>query len=104
MNGSGSMSALAPADVDAIAALVMACSAVAALHEGGNRAVATYLPGRRVVGVRVEDQRVIVSVVLASGSSVRTLESQVRSRLARHVRGRRVDVHVADVQTAMDHS
>jgi hypothetical protein len=42
--------------------------------------------------------------VLASGSSVRMLEAQVRSRLARHVRGRRVDVHVADVQTAMDHA
>ena len=82
----------------------MACPAVAGLHEGGTRAVATYLPGRRVVGVRVEDQRVLVSVVLASGSSVRTLEAQVRSRLAPHVRGRQVDVHVADVQTARDHS
>ena len=96
--------ATATADVDAIAAAIMACPAVAGLHEGGNLAVATYLPGRRVVGVRVEDQRVLVSVVLASGSSVRMLEAQVRSRLARHVRGRRVDVHVADVQTAMDRS
>ena len=98
------MPALAAADVDAIAAAIMACPAVAGLHEGGNLAVATYLPGRRVVGVRVEDQRVLVSVVLGSGSSVRMLESQVRSRLARHVRGRRVDVHIADVQTAMNSS
>ena len=44
----------------------------------------------------------LVSVVLASGSSVRSLEAQVRSALAPHVEGRRVDVHVADVQTAVD--
>jgi hypothetical protein len=96
------MPAFATADVDAIAAAMMACPAVAALHEGGTRAVATYLPGRRVVGVRIEEERVLVSVVLASGSSVQMLEAQVRSRLAPHVRGRQVDVHVADVQTAKD--
>ena len=98
------MSALATTDVDAIAAAIMACPAVAGLHEGGNLAVATYLPGRRVVGVRIEDQRVLVSVVLSSGSSVRILEAQVRSGLARHAGGRWVDVHVADVQTVVDHS
>ena len=103
MTGSGSMPAFATADVDAIAAAMLACPAVAGLHEGGTRAVATYLPGRRVVGVRVEEQRVLVSVVLASGYSVRMLEAQVRSRLAPHVRGRQVDVHVADVRTARDH-
>lgn len=91
-------------DADAIAAATLACSAVAELHEGGIRAVATYLPGRRVIGVRVEDRRVLVSVVLASGSSVRSLEAQVRSALAPHVGSRQVDVHVADVQTSVDPS
>ena len=104
MTGSGSMPAFATDDVDAIAAAMMACPAVAGLHEGGTRAVATYLPGRRVVGVRVEDRRVLVSLVLASGSSVRSLEAQVRSALAPHVRGRRVDVHVADVETSWERS
>ncbi|MGZ4575510.1 MAG: hypothetical protein ACXVXY_11020 [Mycobacteriaceae bacterium] len=102
MTGSGSVQALHTCDVDAIAAATSGCPAVAGLHEGGARAVATYLPGRRVVGVRVEDHRVLVSVVLASGSSVRSLEAQVRSALAPHVGGRRVDVHVADVQTVTD--
>ena len=102
MIGSGGVPALDTYDVDAIAAATRACPAVAGLHEGGTRAVATYLPGRRVVGVRVEDRRVLVSVVLAPGSSVRSLEAQVRSALAPHVEGRRVDVHVADVQTAVD--
>lgn len=97
------MPAFATADADAIAAATLACSAVAELHEGGSRAVATYLPGRRVIGVRVEDQRILVSVVLAAGSSVRVLESEVRGRLASHARGRQVDVHVADVQTTGEH-
>ena len=104
MTGSGNLPAQGTYDVDAITAAALACPAVAGLHEGGTRAVATYLPGRRVVGVRVEDHRVLVSAVLASGSSVRSLEAQVRSALAPYVQGRRVDLHVADVQTAMDHS
>lgn len=103
MTESRRMPAFPPADVDAIAAAALECAAVAGLHEGGDRAVATYLPGRRVVGVRVEDQRVLVSVVLASGSSVRMLESEMRSRVAPHVRGRQVDLHVADVQTGREH-
>ena len=102
MTGSGSVPSQGTYDVDAIAAVTLACPAVAGLHEGGTRAVATYLPGRRVIGVRVENRRVLVSVVLASGSSVRSLEAQVRSALAPHVGGRQVDVHVADVHTATD--
>ena len=103
MTGSVGGSAQGTCDVDAIAAATLECPAVAGLHEGGAMAVATYLPRRRVVGVRVEDRRVLVSVVLASGSSVRSLEAQVRSTLAAHAGGRQVDVHVADVQTAMEH-
>jgi hypothetical protein len=86
-------------DVDAIAAATLACPAVAGLDEAGTLAVATYLPGRRVVGVRVEDRRVLLSVVLASGFPVQSLEAQVRRALAPHVGSRRVDVHVADLQT-----
>jgi hypothetical protein len=100
--GPGAVGVQDTCDVDAIAAATVACPAVARLDEGGAQAVATYLPGRRVVGVRVEEDRVLVSVVLASGSSVRSLEAQVRSALAAHAGGRRVDVHVADLQTAVD--
>jgi hypothetical protein len=104
VTGSGRVPAQDTCAVDAIAAAVLACPAVAGLHEGGIRAVATYLPGRRVVGVRVEDRRVLVSVVLAPGSSVRSLGSQVRSAVAAHAGGREVDVHVADVWTTMEPS
>jgi uncharacterized alkaline shock family protein YloU len=86
-------------DVDAVAAATLDCRAVAGLHDGGKRFVATYLPGRRVIGVRAEDGRVLVSVVLAYGASVETLEKEVRSALAPLVEGREIDVHVADVDT-----
>jgi hypothetical protein len=84
-------------EVDGIAAAALACPAVAGLDRGGWHNVATYLPGRRVTGVRVEDERVLVSVVLAFGTSVQTLEAQLRPALAPYTKGRRLDVLVADV-------
>jgi hypothetical protein len=89
-------------DVDAVVAATLGCPAVAGLHHGDKRFVATYLPGRRIVGVRAEDSRVLVSVVLARDTSVEALEKQVRSALAPLAEGREVDVHVADVDTAED--
>jgi len=89
-------------DVDVIAAATLACPGVAGLYGGGPRVIATYLPGRRVDGVRIENDHVLVSVVLVYGVQVRTLERQVRSALAPYVDGRSIDVHVADVQPAND--
>lgn len=86
-------------DVDVVAAATLQCPAVAGLHQGGTRFVVTYLPGRRVVGVRLDADRVLVSVVLARGASVPSLDKQVRDALAPLVEGRLVDVHVADVDT-----
>jgi len=93
------MPAHAALDVDTVAAVTLACPAVAGLHQDGTRFVVTYLAGRRVVGVRVDDDRVLVSVVLAQGASVPGLDKQVRNALAPLVEGRSVDVHVADVDT-----
>jgi hypothetical protein len=86
-------------DVDAVVAATLQCPAVAGMHSGGMRFVVTYLAGRRVVGVRADDDRVLVSVVLAQGASVPRLEGQVREAVAPIVRGRYVDVLVADVDT-----
>jgi hypothetical protein len=86
-------------DVDALAAATLRCPAVAGLHPGGARFAVTPLPNRRVVGVRVDEDQVLVSVVLARGASVRTLETQVRRALAPLAGRRGIDVHVADVVT-----
>jgi hypothetical protein len=84
---------------EAIAAAVVTCPAVASLHAGGiaHRAV-TYLPGRRIDGVRLDGERVAVSVVGVYGVPVAVLADQVRTAVAALVPGWAVDVHVADLR------
>ncbi len=83
---------------DAIAAAVAACPAVASLHGGGLRRTATYLPGRLVEGVHVDEDRVRVSVVAVQGVPVSDVAGQIRAAVAPLVPGRAVDVHIADLQ------
>lgn len=84
---------------DAVAAAVVGCPAVAALHEGGiAHRTATYLPGRRVDGVHIGENRIAVSVVGVQGIPVALLAEQVRAAVAGLAGGRAVDVHVADVR------
>ena len=89
-------------DADAIATAVLTAPAVAALHGGGLRPVVTLLPGRRVEGVQVTDERVTVSVVVAQGVPIPALTDQVRRRVAPLAGGRPVDVHVADLRPAAE--
>lgn len=86
------------ATADAVAAAVAACPAVASLHGGGLRRTATYLPGRLVEGVHLDEDRVRISVVVAAGVPVSVLAEQVRAAVAPLTPGLAVDVHVADVQ------
>ena len=87
----------AEGEADLIAAAVRGCPAVAALDGGGLHMVATYLPGRRVVGVRTDEQSVEIAVVGVLGVPVTTLDRQVRAAVAPLAAGRRVDLHVADL-------
>jgi hypothetical protein len=87
---------------DAIASAVRRCPAVADLHGGGPVRVATFLPGRRVNGVRVDDDRVQVSVVAAYGIPLTALADQVRSAVAALTGARQIDVHIADLQLPAD--
>ncbi|HEX6499418.1 MAG TPA: hypothetical protein VF054_10350 [Micromonosporaceae bacterium] len=69
-------------DPDAIARAVLDCPAVASLSDQ----VATYLPGRRVVGVAVRDDgtsSVEVHVVGTWGPTVHEIDAQVRRAVAR---------------------
>lgn len=85
-------------DADAVAALVRVCPAVVRLTAGAFGA-ATYLPGRRVDGVRMTDQVVEVHVVVPLGVTAADAAGQVRTALADRVGRRRVDVVVEDVLT-----
>lgn len=84
-------------DPDALAALVLACPAVAGLSGGPLGSAATYLPGRRVSGIRIGDDTVEVHPVLAYGETVSELVRQVRRAVTSHVGVRSVDIVVEDV-------
>lgn len=90
--------ASAAVDADAIAAAVLTAPAVAGLHTGGVTQIATYLPGRRVEGVRVGEDRVQVAVVAVHGVPLIAVAEQVRERVVPLAGGLPVDVHVGDVQ------
>jgi len=92
--------ATAPLEVDRVAAAVLACPAVLELHAGGLRQVATYLPGRRVSGVRTDEEVIQVSVVAAAGVPLPAVATQVRAAVAPLAGRRPVDVHIADVALA----
>lgn len=81
---------------DRLAAAVLATEGVAALHPGIFEEVATYLPGRRVQGIRVTDDGCEIHVVLDWAAPMWETASAVRRAAARLVEGA-VDVTVADV-------
>ena len=95
-SGSGSVS-LFDVDPDAIAARVLACPAVAGLSAGPYGSAVTYLPGRRVAGVRLSPTAVEVHVVAQYGPSMFELAAQVRAALAGRVGGLQVDLVVEDL-------
>ena len=90
------------AEVDAIAAAVLTCPGVAALHSGPLAQTVTLLPGRRIEGVRLTGDRVHVGVVAAYGTPVALLTAQVHAAVGELVGGRPVDVHVGDLQLPGD--
>lgn len=89
--------ALYDVDADVIAALVLACPAVAGLSGGPFGAAATYLPGRTVAGIRISPDTVEVHVVARYGPTVGELAGQVRAALVGAVLGRTVDIVVEDL-------
>ena len=68
---------------DAVSAAVLGCPDVVALSSGRLGEVATYLPGRRIAGVRVgDDGAVTVHVVARYGPTVQEIAKQVRAAVA----------------------
>ena len=75
----------------------MACAGVVAMHGGFAGEAATYLPGRRVVGVRILPDRVVVHVVSRWPTPAGEVAAQVWAATALAVQGRPVDVVIGDV-------
>jgi uncharacterized alkaline shock family protein YloU len=64
---------------DEVAGLVLSVPGVVRLHAGVFGEAATYLPGRRVSGVRLGDDVVEVHVVVATGVSIRDVAQHIHS-------------------------
>ena len=77
---------------DRVAQAALSVPGVHDLHGGVLGEVATYLPGRRVTGVRLREGDTQVHLVLSWGAGITTTTEEVRARVAQVVPG---TVHVA---------
>lgn len=82
-----------------IAAVVVAVPGVAALHGGTFGDVASYLPGRKLTGVRIGrvSEPVEVAVVVGMNRPIPAVVADVRRAVTAVCGDRPVDVTVADV-------
>ena len=88
-----------PVDADtaeAVAAAVLQSPMVASLAGAGG--VETYLPGRRLAGVRVTDEQIEVHLVARWGADLQALGRDVRRAVAAVTGDRIVEVHVDDIE------
>lgn len=84
-------------DADLVAETVLGCRDVVRLSGGQFGEVATYLPGRRVTGVRVTTDRVSVHVVARYGPPLHELSARIH-RALQFVVPLPVEVVVDDVE------
>lgn len=89
----------APTAADEVALLVLAVPGVVRLHAGRFGEVATYLPGRRVTGVKLGDRGAEVHVVVAAGAPIRQTAQRIHAAVAPLVAGP-VHVYIEDVTFA----
>ena len=92
---------MAGVDVDAVAAAAQALPVVRSLSGGRFGEVATYLPGRRVQGVRVRGENVEVHVVAGPEVPLPVVGATVRGAVLPLAGGRAVDVHVDDIDASV---
>lgn len=85
-----------PEVADLVAAATRSVPGVSDLHAGAFGEVATYLPGRRVTGVRMADALTEVHVVVTMGTPVLATAAAIRAAVQPLV-GTEVQVFVEDV-------
>jgi hypothetical protein len=83
--------------VDPIVAAVLACPQVAGLHSGRNGQAVTYLPGRRITGIRITVDEVAIHVVARYPAVIKQVADQIRRAVAPLAGGLRVDVAIEDL-------
>lgn len=84
-------------DPDALVRAVRASRGVDDLDGGAAGSAATYLPGRRIPGLRIEPARVTVQIRATGDVPFVDVAAGIRAALAPLVAGRTVDVFVSDI-------
>ncbi|WP_158889046.1 hypothetical protein [Amycolatopsis anabasis] len=87
-------------DADSIAAAVRAIPAVAGLDGGRFGEIATYLPGRRVRGVRIGPDEVTIGVIGRYPATITEIDAAVRAAVG--LLDRPVHVTVLDIAVPGD--
>lgn len=85
-------------DLEAVAAAALGCPLVADLTGGRFGEVATYLPGRRILGVRQVEGTVEVHVVARWGTPLPEVADVVRAAVTPHAGGVPVAVFIDDIE------
>lgn len=86
------------ADLEAVAAAALGCPLIADLTGGRFGEVATYLPGRRILGVRLVDGEIELHVVARWGAPLPEVAEVVRAAVAPYADGLPVAVFVDDIE------
>jgi len=87
-------------DAELVAAAVLAVPGVVRLHGGPFGGLGTYLPGRRVMGVRIDDHGTEVHVVVSDIAPVPDTAARVK-RAVSAIAPMPVRVHVEDLDVSI---
>ena len=85
-------------DPDAVATAVLACPHVASLSAGAVAEIATYLPGRRVQGIRSTEDALDIHVVARWGVPLPEVGAEVQRAVGALAGGRSITVSIEDVE------
>jgi hypothetical protein len=89
-------------DLEAVAAAALGCPLIADLSGGRFGEIATYLPGRRILGVRQLEGTVEVHVVARWDTALPHVADELRAAVAPHAGGLPVAVFVEDIEVPAD--
>jgi hypothetical protein len=85
-------------DPEAVATAVLACPHVAGLSAGTVEEIATYLPGRRVQGIRSDEGSLEIHVVARWGTPLPEVGAEVRRAVGALAGGRSITVAIEDLE------
>jgi len=85
-------------DVDAVAATVRSCHFVSDLAAGGPGSPATYLPGRRLSGIAVDEARVRIQVRSCWAAPAHLVVAEIEAAVRPLVGDRMIELTIADIE------